>query len=140
MRCARWGLVEEARPRLEEATRRGARDAVTWHALGLVLVHLKDFDAAEEAYRAGTQADATRAENWLGLATVAVLRGDATKALAAYDEILTRRPRYGVAELGRAWALAKLGRVEDARRAIDRAESLGAPKGAVAKQRAALGP
>jgi tetratricopeptide (TPR) repeat protein len=138
MRCARWGEVEEALPRLEEAIKRGATDAATWHALGLVRVHAKDLDGAEQAYRAGAAADPKGAENWLGLATVAMLRGDAPAALAAYDAILERRPRYAPAELGRAWALGKLGRKGEAARALDHAEELGAPRENVAKQRAAL--
>lgn len=148
MRCARWGEVEEARPRLEEAVRRGARDAEMWHALGLVRLHLKDLAAAEEAYRAGVAAaasiepehggDIAAAENLLGLATVAVLKEDAPAALAAYDALLAQRPRFGPGELGRAWALARLGKKDDARRALDRAEELGAPRAAVAKQRAQL--
>jgi tetratricopeptide (TPR) repeat protein len=138
LRCAHWGLADAARPRLEEAVRRGARDAETWHALGLVRLHLGDVDGAEEAYRAGAAADPRRAESWLGLASVAVVRGDAPQALVAYQEVLARRPRYAPAELGRAWALAKLGRRDDALRALDRAEELGAPTANVARQRSAL--
>jgi tetratricopeptide (TPR) repeat protein len=138
MRCARWGEVEEAKPRLEEAIRRGAHDAETYHALGLVRVHLKDLDGAEEAYRAGAAADPRGAENWLGLATVAVMRDDARAALEAYSAVLDRHPSYAPAELGRAWALAKLGRKDDARKALDRAELLGAPREFVAKQRSGL--
>jgi tetratricopeptide (TPR) repeat protein len=140
MRCARWGEAEAARPRLEEAVRRGARDAETWHTLGLVRLHLGDTDAAEEAYREGAAADPKGAENWLGLATVAVVRGDPQGALAAYDQVIARRPRFAAAELGRAWALAKLGRRDDAKRALDHAQELGAPAENVAKQREALGP
>jgi len=139
MRCARWGEVNEARPRLEEAIRRGAKDGATYHALGLVRVHQKDYDAAEEAYRAGAAADPNGAENWLGLATVAVVRGDASKALVAYDAVLARRPRFAAGHLGRAWALTKLGRRDEARDAIDRAEEMGAPSANVAKARAELG-
>lgn len=139
MRCARWGEVEDARPRLEEAIRRGATDAETWHVLGLVRLHLGDFAGAEEAYRAGTQADPKAAESWLGLATAAVAQGDAGKALAAYDQVLARRPHFAPAELGRAWALAKLGRKDEAARALDHAQELGAPPENIAKQRAALG-
>jgi tetratricopeptide (TPR) repeat protein len=138
LRCARWGEVAEARPRLEEAVRRGARDAETWHTLGLVRLHLGDHDGAEEAYRAGALADPKGAESWLGLATVAIARGDATKALAAYDEVIARRPRFGPAQLGRAWALSRLGRKDEAARALDRAEELGASPSSVAHQRAAL--
>lgn len=139
MRCARWGEAEEARPRLEEAVRRGANDADTWHALGLVRLHLGDFPGAEEAYRAGTQVDPKAPECWLGLATAAIAQGDAEKALAAYDQVLARRPRFASAELGRAWALAKLGRKDEAARALDHAQELGAPVENIAKQRAALG-
>ena len=138
MRAARWGEVEEARPRLEEAVKRGANDAETWHALGLVRLHLGDAEGADAAYRTGATVNPASPECWLGLATVAVSRGDASGALAAYERLLVLRPRFAAAELGRAWALAKLGRKEDATHALDHAEELGAPAGNVAKQRAAL--
>lgn len=138
MRCARWGEIEEARPRLEEAIRRGATDAETWHALGLVRLHLGDTEAAAQAYRAAAAADPKAPESWLGLASVALTRGDAAGALDAYDHVLALRPRFAAAELGRAWALAKLGRRDEATRALDHAEELGAPKTNVARQRAAL--
>jgi tetratricopeptide (TPR) repeat protein len=140
LRSARWGEAEEARPRLEEAVRRGARDAETWHVLGLVRLHLGDYDGAEQAYRAGVAAAPGDAESWLGLATLAIAKGDAGQALAAYDEVLMRRPRFGAAQLGRAWALARLGRKDEAARALDRAEDLGASMVIVARQRAALSP
>jgi Flp pilus assembly protein TadD len=108
------------------------------HALGIVRVKLGDLDGAERAYREGLSVDPEAAENQLGLATVAVVRGDAAAALAAYDALLVKRPRFGAAELGRAWALAKLGRVAEARRAVDHAEALGASADSVAKQRASL--
>lgn len=137
-RAARWGEVEEAAPRLEEAIRRGANEVETWHTLGLVRVHLRDLPGAEEAYRAGLAADPKSAECWLGLATVAVLRQDAAAALAAYEAVVRLRPRFASAELGRAWALARLGRKDEARTALDHAQELGAPAGALSKQRAAL--
>jgi tetratricopeptide (TPR) repeat protein len=139
MRCARWGEADEARPRLEEAIRRGTNDAEVWHTLGLVRLHQKDFDAATEAYKKGLDADGSHAENWLGLASVAVMTDDWKGALKAYSALLELRPNFGVAELGRAWALAKLGRDKEALVALDRAEALGAPRANIAKQRAALG-
>lgn len=138
MRLARWGEPEDAAPRLEEAIRRGANDAETFHVLGLVRLNLKDLDGAEEAYKKGLAADPKSTENLLGLATVAVVKGDAAAALAAYDAILARKPTYAPAELGRAWALAKLGRKAEAERALDHALELGAPRANVDKQRAAL--
>ncbi len=138
MRAARWGEPEDAAPRLEEAVRRGARDAEIFHVLGLVRLNLRDLEGAERAYRDGLAADPKSTENLLGLATVAVVRDDAKAALAAYDGILARKPDYAAAELGRAWALAKLGRRDDAKRALDHAEELGAPRVNVEKQRAHL--
>jgi tetratricopeptide (TPR) repeat protein len=138
LRCARWGEAEQARPRLEEAVRRGATDAETWHALGLVRLHLGDLEGAEQAYRAGAAADPKAPECWLGVASVAITAGDAGKALEAYDQVLARRPRFAPAVLGRAWALAKLGRRQEASQALDQAEAMGAPADNIARQRAAL--
>lgn len=138
MRAARWGEAEEAAARLEEAVRRGARDAETFHVLGLSRLNLRDLDGAEEAYRRGALADPKGIENHLGLATVAVVRSDFAAALAAYDAILARKPTYAPAQLGRAWALAKLGRRPEALGALDRAAELGAAPANVDKQRAAI--
>jgi tetratricopeptide (TPR) repeat protein len=139
MRAAHWGETREALARLEEAVRRGARDAATWHALGIVRLNEGDADGAEQAYRAGAQADPRAAENWLGLASVAMVRGDAAGALEAYDQVAARRPRFAPAQLGRAWALGRLGRRDEALRALDQAAQLGAPGANIAQQRAALG-
>ncbi|MDF2695032.1 MAG: repeat protein [Labilithrix sp.] len=138
MRAARWGEPEEAIARLEEAVRRGARDAETFHVLGLARLNVRDLDGAEEAYRQGLAADPKSTENLLGLATVAVVRNDPAAALAAYDAIVQRKPSYAAAQLGRAWALAKLGRRPEAERALDRATELGAPAANVDKQRRAM--
>lgn len=138
MRAARWGEPEEAVSRLEEAVRRGSRDAETFHVLGLARLNLRDLEGAEAAYREGLTVDPKSTENLLGLATVAVVRQDAPAALAAYDAIIARRPTYAAAHLGRAWALARLGRRADAERALDRATELGAPRANVDKQRNAL--
>lgn len=138
MRAARWGEPEEAIVRLERAVRLGARDAETFHVLGLARLNVRDLDGAEEAYRQGLAADPKSLENMLGLATVAVVRNDAAAALAAYDAILSKKPEYAAAQLGRAWSLAKLGRRAEAERALDRAAELGAPAVNVDKQRKAL--
>jgi Flp pilus assembly protein TadD len=135
MRCARWGEPDEALSRLEEAVKRGAHDAEIFHALGLVRLNLRDFEGAEEAYKQGLAADPKSHENLLGLATVAVVKDDPAAALAAYDRLLAAKPSFAPAELGRAWALAKLGKRDDAKRALDHAEELGAPRANVDKQR-----
>ncbi len=138
LRAARWGELAEALPRLEEAVRRGAHDVETLHALGLVRLHMGDLEGAAEAYRAGTRADPAPVDCWLGLATVSLQRDDAAGALEAYDAIVKQHPRFAAAHLGRAWALARLGRKADAGRALDEASALGAPRANVERQRAAL--
>ncbi len=122
MRAAHWGEIEWARPRLEEAVRRGANDAVVWHALGLLRVHAGELDGAITAYRAGLAVDPRATECHLGLATVAALRGDAASALTEYDAIVAARPRFSAAHLGRAWALERLGRQPEANEARATAE------------------
>lgn len=138
MRAAHWGEIEWARARLEEAARRGANDAEMWHALGLLRVHARELEAAEEAYSAGVRADPAATECHLGLATVAVLRDDAHRALAEYDAIVARNPGFHPAHLGRAWALARLGRKVEARSALAEAERLGGEPRAIAAQRRGL--
>lgn len=138
MRAARWGEAEMAAPRLEEAIRRGANDSETWHALGLVRLHQKNYDGAVEAYQKGIAVNPNDDTNVLGLASVAVARGDGASALVAYDRLLAKNPRWASGHLGRAWALGRLGRTKEAREALERAEELGAPKANVEKQRAEL--
>ena len=138
IRAARWGEWEEARTRLEEAVRRGAHDADTLHTLGLVRLNLHDLPGARAAYEEGTKADPKAIDCWIGLATLALATKDWDAALRAYDGVLARQPSFGDAALGRAWALARLGRPIEARRALDHAADLGASPSALAKQRALL--
>ena len=138
MRAARWGEPELAEPRLTEGLRRDARDTAAWHALGLVRARLGNLDGAAEAYRSGLRADPRAVEDHVGLATLAVMRGDATAALAEYDAIVSARPKFADAQLGRSWALMKLGRLDDAQRALDRARELGASARPLDAQRRAL--
>lgn len=135
LRAAKWGEKDVAKERLEEAVRRGARDAETYHALALARVHAGELAGAEEGYRAALSVDPQAVENLVGLATIALLRGDHRAALAAYTALREKRPQLAAAELGCAYALAKLGRREEARRAIDRGEALGGPPKNVAKLR-----
>jgi len=138
LRAARWGEAELAEPRLVEALRRDARNSEAWHALGLVRVRLGHLDGATAAYRSGLRADPRALENRVGLATIALLRGDAAAALGEYDAIVSVRPEFADAHLGRSWALMKLGRLDDAQRALDRAQQLGASARPLGAQRRAL--
>jgi Flp pilus assembly protein TadD len=139
LRAAAWGEAELAEPRLAEALRRDPRDAKVWHVLGLVRLKLEDFDGAREAYGKGLVADPTALENRVGLATVALAVGDAKAALEQYDVLAQARPKVGDVQLGRAWALARLGRFDEAEAALDQAEKLGGSRRAIRAQRQALG-
>jgi tetratricopeptide (TPR) repeat protein len=138
LRAARWGEAELAEPRLTEGLRRDARNAEAWHALGLVRARLGNLDGASSAYRSGLRADPRAVEDHIGLATVAILRGDPAAALSEYDAVVSARPNFADAELGRSWALMKLGRLDDAQQALARAEALGASLRALGAQRRAL--
>lgn len=137
-RAAAWGEVELAEPRLAEALRRDPRDARSWHTLGLVRLRLKDYDGAKTAYRSGLTADPAALENRVGLATVALAEGDAAAALEQYDALCRARPKVGDLELGRAYALLELRRLDEAERALERAEALGASAQVIRAQRRLL--
>jgi len=131
LRCAKWGEHAAALPRLEEAIRRGDDEPATYHALGLVRLQLNDRKGARSAYEAGLRTprgkdDATCV---LGLATLAVVEDDPTEALRWYDELVKRRPTVADAHLGRAWALARLKRFDEADAAIAEARARGAAVG-----------
>ena len=138
LRAARWGEAEMAESRLVEALRRDSRNAEAWHALGLVRAHVGDFEGAASAYSSGLRADPRAVEDHVGLATIAVLRGDASAALVEYDAIVSARPKFADAQLGRSWALLKLGRLDDAARALARARDLGASAAPLVAQERAL--
>jgi Flp pilus assembly protein TadD len=128
LRAAKWGEHQAARARLEEALRRGDDEPATYHALGVVRLQLGDRKGAREAYTAGMRSrngerDAT---NVLGLATLAVVEDNPKEALGWYEELIKRRPRVAAPHLGRAWALGRLGRFDEANQAIDAALALGA--------------
>src|SRR5258706_4703621 len=76
LRAARWGELDLAEPRLREAVRRGPKDPAAWHAFGLVLLSRGNLEGAEQAYRSGLLADPGALENRVGLATLALSRGD----------------------------------------------------------------
>lgn len=138
LRAARWGELDWAEPRLREAVRRDPKDPVAWHALGLVQLQRGNTTGAERAYRFGLLADPEALENRVGLATLAIARGDLAGALVQYDAIVARRPRFADAHLGRSYALIGLGRFTDAERALNEAAQLGADPKVVAAQRREL--
>ena len=138
LRAARWGEVELAAPRLEEALRRNPRDATVWHALGLVRMRQGDAAGAKQAYESGLQADPGALPNRIGLATLALKQHEPAAALVQYDAVIAARPRFADAHLGRSLALLELGRFAQAERALDQAARLGADSAVLAAQRRLL--
>jgi tetratricopeptide (TPR) repeat protein len=118
--------------------RRDPKNPVAWHALGLVQLSQGNLTGAEQAYRAGLLADPAALENRIGLATLALRRGDLSAALGHYDAIIARRPKLADAQLGRSFALIGLGRFDDASLALDEAARLGASPRVIAAQRREL--
>jgi tetratricopeptide (TPR) repeat protein len=135
VRSAHWGENELARPRLEEALRRDSRDAQSWHALGLVCLNLRDFRAADWAYRSGLVADPHSVENHVGLATLALVQEQPDAALREFDAVLAERPNRSDALLGRSLALIELRRFEEAEATLAEAEQRGGDRAVIAKQR-----
>jgi tetratricopeptide (TPR) repeat protein len=132
-RAARWGEIDAALPRLEEALRRDPRDAAVWHTLGLVRLHRGDVAGARVAYESGLAANPAALENRVGLATIALRLGEAREALSQYDRLLKERPAFAAGHLGRAWALLLLGRLDDARAALDEARRRGVDEPSIAR-------
>lgn len=126
LRAARWGEIEWAAPRLEEALRRAPEDASTWHALALVRVHQGRYMEAKSAYQRGLRLAPKAPEHHVGLATLALRLDQPAEALEHYDALAALRPDDGDAQLGRAYSLWRLGRGDEARRAVGRARALGA--------------
>ncbi len=138
LRAARWGELEWAEPRLEEALRRKSSDAEVWHALGLVRARLGNFESAREAYSKGLAADPAALENRLGLATVALQLDQPAAALEQYELLLAARPRFVEALLGKSWSLIAMGKLDAAEHVLERAEQLRVDRESVSRQRRAI--
>lgn len=138
LRTARWGEYELSEPRLVEALRRDSSRAEAWHALGLVRSQRRDFVGARQAYRSGLEADKNALENRVGLATIALLLNDPEAALEQYDTLISLRPNFPDAHLGRSWALIQLSRYREAEQALETGYRLGANRAVVERQRQLL--
>lgn len=133
MRAARWGELEWAAPRIEEALRRDPGDASSWHTLGLVRVHQGRYQEAKSAYLRGLQVNPTSREHRVGLATLALRQGEHEEALHHYEALAAQWPEQGDVHLGRAYALWRLGRIREAQAALQRARLYGATAEVAAK-------
>ena len=75
---AKWA---EAAAALEETTKSSPNDAAAWAGLGLAYFNLGRIDAASAAYEKALALDATSARAIVGVARVAIARGETKKAI-----------------------------------------------------------
>jgi Flp pilus assembly protein TadD len=95
---------------------------------GLALTRQRDWRGAELAYREALRGRATLAEAWNGLGYVLRQQGKYEEALRAYGEALRLRPDYPQAMEYLGEAYVKMGRLDDARKLLDRLRQLKAPE------------
>ena len=120
-RLLRWGQSTEALPHLQRAVELDVAHAETWKALAMAHYHDSHLDEAERAFRTGQRHHPDHLGLRLGLAALLVNTGRHREALAAYDGVLTRAPRFAAAHVGRAILLHELGRQREAEAAFVRA-------------------
>jgi arylsulfatase A-like enzyme/Flp pilus assembly protein TadD len=93
------------------------------------LAAARRYDEAVAVYRDVLAADAGMTDVWLRLAEVQVRRGSLPDAIAAYKEVIKRKPREPVSLIGAASALLRIGDLDAARRHAELAVAV-APAGA----------
>lgn len=95
---------------------------------GLRAATAKDWLAAEAAFRKVTQMAPGSAEAWNGLGHALRQQGRYAPSLQAYDEALRLKPDFPEALEYVGEAYVKLGRMDDARRVLDRLRPLDAAR------------
>ena len=93
---------------------------------GLALSKQREWRRAEEAYRDALRGAPTLAPAWNGLGYTLRQQGKYEESIRAYYEALRLRPGYPEALEYLGEAYVKLGRVDDARRVLDRLRPLDA--------------
>ncbi len=91
---------------------------------GLRARTVKDWNGAVAAFRRAVDLQPTFAEGWNGLGYALRNQGKYAESLKAYDEALRLRPDFPEALEYIGEAYVKLGRLDDARRALDRLKPL----------------
>ena len=88
----------------------------------------KDYTSAEAAFRRALARRPTYAEAWNGLGYALRQQGKYPESLQAYDEALRLRPDFPEALEYLGETYVKLGRLDDARRTLDRLKPLDAAR------------
>lgn len=108
------GRTENAIALLQKSMGARPDDALVVANLGTALAQRGDLDAAERAFRRGTELDPMYVDAWLNLGRALDLRQDAAGAHDAFAAVLELAPSHQPARILRAETLKTLGRVADA--------------------------
>jgi tetratricopeptide (TPR) repeat protein len=127
------GVVETRRaryadavPLLSEATRLDPSSLPAVLALADALLESGKIDEAERQYSAVSDRPAARPHACYGLGRVLAARGKYEAALAQFDIAVDAFPEFGSAWYAKGLALRNLGRLDEARQALARAQEYGA--------------
>ncbi len=115
------GRLAEAEAAYEQALRLKPDYARALYNLGTVAERKGDDARASELYRRAAAADPALALPWLRAGEILRRQGDDAASLQAYVRALGLEPRNARAHFGRAMALVRLGRWQEARRALEEA-------------------
>jgi Tetratricopeptide repeat len=90
----------------------------------LLQLYLRHWDDAEDTLQALLDLSADNVLGMSLLASVALCRGDAASALAQYGRVARLHAQWSIGPIGQVWALAALGRTQEARDALSSLQSL----------------
>lgn len=130
IRLARQAKFAEAESSLRRAVARvtsnetRAKDAEPHYYLGVVLKEQGRLQEAEDELWKAVWRDTFQRAGYLELGRIACLKHDYPRALEMFDQALDAGARSSKGHGLRAYVLRKLGRIEEARRALDRALEL----------------
>lgn len=100
------------------------RDASAYNKRGVRRIHAGDREAARADFEAALALDASHAPAMMNLGNLAFESGDATQAVQWYEAAIVADPEYPLVHANLASAYKKLGRFDDAVRAMRRASKL----------------
>jgi tetratricopeptide (TPR) repeat protein len=112
------GELAAAEAQLARAVELQPRDPAALVRLGEVRLRLGRLDEARRAFEAALPLDGAAAAAHFGLGRVALARGDARAAAGHFETVLASQPGASEVRSPLAAAYRKLGRLEDARRAL----------------------
>ena len=124
---AQMGDYDDITPWIEAAVTRAPTDAEVWKAVARFYLerHLTDEEYPIRAILSAIKLAPEDGEVWLLLGWFRLMEGNADGALIALDEAVALTPHLGAAHYLRAQALQALGKREEARQAVIRANDLG---------------